>query len=115
MLRGEIWQVEFDPAPGTETGRRRPAVVVSNDRADTMAVRIGRGVVTVVPLSSDTDTVDPFQVLLPAATTGLPVDAKAHAEQIRSVPAERLRRPIGRVAPAELAALDEALRLHLAL
>ena len=89
--------------------------MVSNDRADTVAVRIGRGVVTVVPLSGDTDTVAPFQVLLPAATSGLPFDAKAHAEQIRSVAAERLRRPIGQVAPAELAAIDEALRLHLAL
>ena len=60
-------------------------------------------------------TIYPFQVFLPSATTGLAVDSKAQAEQIRSVATERLRRRIGRVNPAELAQLDDALRLHLEL
>jgi mRNA interferase MazF len=50
-----------------------------------------------------------------AATTGLAVASKAQAEQIRSVAAERLLHRIGRVSPAELAQLDDALRLHLEL
>jgi mRNA interferase MazF len=112
MLRGEIWQVDFSPRQGNET---RSAVVVSNDRANATASRLGRGVVTVVPVTSNVATVYPFQVLLPAATTGLKVDSKAQAEQIRSVATERMRRRIGRVAPAELAQLDQALRLHLEL
>ena len=49
----------------------------------------------------------PFQVLLPAETTGLALDSKAQAEQIRSVAAERRLDPrIGRIGPAELAQLD---------
>ena len=115
MLRGEIWQVDFDPARGSEASKSRPAVVVSNDRANATASRLGRGVVTVVPVTSNITTIYPFQVFLPAATTGLAVDSKAQAEQIRSVATERLRRRIGRVAPAELAQLDDALRLHLEL
>jgi mRNA interferase MazF len=115
MRRGEIWQVDFDPARGSEAGKRRPAVIVSNDRANATAVRLGRGVVTVVPVTSNTATAYPFQVLLPAATTGLAVDSKAQAEQIRSVATQRLRRRIGRVSPVELAKLDDALRLHLEL
>ncbi len=115
MLRGEIWQVDFDPARGSEARKSRPAVVVSNDRANATATRLGRGVVTVVPVTSNTATIYPFQVFLPAATTGLAVDSKAQAEQIRSVGTGRLRRRIGRVPPAELAELDEALRLHLEL
>lgn len=115
MLRGEIWQVELDPARGGEANKARPAVVVSNDRANATATRLGRGVVTVVPVTSNVTKVYPFQVFLPAATTGLPVDSKAQAEQIRSVATERLRRRIGRISPTELVELDQALRLHLEL
>ena len=34
MRRGDIWLVEFDPVRGSEANNRRPAVVVSNDRAN---------------------------------------------------------------------------------
>jgi mRNA interferase MazF len=54
-------------------------------------------------------------VLLPAATTGLAIDSKAQAEQLRSVAIERMRRRLGRISPTELARLDDALRLHLEL
>lgn len=115
MLRGEIWQVDFDPARGSEAKKTRPAVVVSNDRANASASRLGRGVVTVVPVTSNVATVYPFQVFLPAATTGLAADSKAQAEQVRSVAIERLRRRIGRLSAAERAQLDDAMRLHLEL
>ena len=42
-----------------------------NDGANTSAARLGRGVVTVVPVTSSTERVYPFQVLLDAADTGL--------------------------------------------
>jgi len=115
MLRGEIWQVDFDAALGSEAKKQRPAVVVSNDRANTTATRLGRGVITVVPVTSNVTKVYPFQVLLSAATTGLAVDSKAQAEQIRSVATERLGRRIGQLSGTELAQLDQALRLHLEL
>ena len=113
MLRGEIWQVDLDPARGSEANKRRPAVIVSNDRANATATRLGRGVVTVVPVTSNIAKVYPFQVLLSAAATGLKADSKAQSEQIRSVATERLVHRIGRVSAVELAELDEALRLHL--
>jgi mRNA-degrading endonuclease toxin of MazEF toxin-antitoxin module len=53
--------------------------------------------------------------LLACRNDRLIVDAKAHAEQIRSVATERLRHRIGRISPVELAELDQALRLHLEL
>jgi mRNA interferase MazF len=115
MQRGEIWQVDFEPVRGSEANKHRPAVIVSNDRANATAARLGRGVVTVVPVTSNTATVYPFQVLLTAATSGLAVDSKAQAEQIRSIATQRLRRRVGRASPRELAQLDEALRLHLQL
>ena len=115
MRRGEIWQVDLDPARGNEANKRRPAVIVSNDRANATAGRLGRGVITLVPITSNVANVYPFQVRLTAATSGLAVHSKAQAEQVRSVSVERLLRRIGRVLPNELDQLDEALRLHLQL
>jgi mRNA interferase MazF len=115
MLRGEIWQVDLDPVRGSEANKQRPALIVSNDRANAVATRLGRGVVTVVPVTSNTEKVYPFQVLLPAVETGLATDSKAQAEQVRSIATQRLMRRIGQVSPAKMAALDDALRLHLAL
>ena len=115
MRRGEIVLVDLDPARGEEANKRHPAVIVSNDGANATAERLGRGVITVVPVTSNTRRVYPFQVLLPAADTGLDADSKAQAEQLRAIAVERVGRRIGRVPIALLSALDEALRLHLAL
>lgn len=115
MLRSEIRLVDLDPVRGSEASKRRPAVIVSNDRANSVAARLGRGVVTVVPITSNTDRVFPFQAFLPAETTGLPRDSKAQAEQVRSIDVERLGAVIGRAPADVMAQLDDALRIHLQL
>lgn len=115
MRRGDVVWVDLDPARGSEASRRRPAVVVSNDGANGTAERQGRGVVTVVPVTSNTDKVFPFQVLLPARRCGLSRTSKAQAEQIRSVSVERIGTVAGRVPPDLVEALDAAIRVHLAL
>lgn len=106
--------VGLDPARDSEAGKTRPAVVVSNDSANATATRLGRGVVTVVPVTSNVDRVYPFQVALPAVDTGLPVDSKAQAEQVRSVAVERVGRRCGMLRAGQLRELDRALRVHLA-
>ena len=115
MQRGDVVWVNLDPVLGSEASKRRPAVVVSNDGANRTAQRLGWGVVTVVPITSQTKKVYPFQVLLPAKSCGLPKQSKAQAEQIRSVAMQRIDAPAGRLPAALLADLDDAIRLHLAL
>ena len=112
MQRSEIRIVDFSDAVGSEAARTRPAVIVSNDGANSSARRLGRGVITVVPVTSNTERVYPFQVLLSSADTGLDFDLKAQAEQIRSVSVERIGRVIGIVDFEHMARLDNALRLH---
>ena len=113
MRRGEIRLVDLEPARGSEANMRRPGIIVSNDRANAVAERLGRGVVTVVPVTSAIARVFAFQVLLPAQATGLRVDSKAQAEQVRSVAVERIGAVLGRVSASVLAEVDQALRLHL--
>ena len=115
MLRGEIRLVDFDPGRGAEADKRRPAVVVSNDAVNGVAARLARGVVTVVPITSNVERVYPFQVLVPAGIGGLQRDSKAQAEQVRSIAVERIGQPLGSLPTTLMASLDRALRLHLAL
>lgn len=114
MLRGEIRLTDLDPARTSEANKRRPAVIVSNDRANASAAR-GHGVVTIVPVTSNVEHVYPFQVLLSAEASGLRVDSKAQGQQIRSVSVDRLGQVIGRVPAHHMALLDDALRVHLQL
>lgn len=115
MRRGEIRMVDLDPGRGAEANKTRPAVIVSNDAANATAARLHRGVVTVVPVTSNIARVYPFQVLLPADATGLPRDSKAQAEQVRSIAVDRIGRRCGTLPLAQVRQLDEALRAHLAL
>lgn len=107
--------VDLGPARGAEANKRRPAVLVSNEAANSTAAKLGRGVLTVVPVSSSVDRVYPFQVLLPAGAGGLPRESKAQAEQVRSLDAERIGEQLGRLPDQLMTSLDDALRLHLAL
>jgi len=115
VRRGDIVWVDLDPAMGNEASKRRPAVVVSNDGANRAASALGRGVVTVVPVTSNTGRSYPFQVLLPARSSGLPKVSKAQAEQVRTVAVERVGEVVGHLPANLVGALDDALRLHLAL
>jgi mRNA interferase MazF len=115
MRRGEIVSVSLDPTRGSEAAKMRPGVVVSNDAANATAARLGRGVITVVPVTSNVTRVYPFQVFLPASQTGLPQDSKAQAEQIRSVAVERIGQRIGQLPAALVTELERAIRVHLAL
>ncbi|WP_158373342.1 type II toxin-antitoxin system PemK/MazF family toxin [Cellulosimicrobium cellulans] len=117
MRRGEIWTVDFHPVVGAEADKRtRPAVIVSGDGRNKASERTGRGVVTVVPLTSNTARVLAFQVLVPAERrNGLAADSKAQAEQIRAVDVSRFGQRLGSLTPEQVAALDEALLVHLAL
>ncbi len=113
MLRGEVRLVNLDPVVGSEAASRRPAVIVSNDGANSVVARTAQGVVTVVPITSNTSRVYPFQVLLDAPETGLRVESKAQVEQIRAVSVERIGRLLGMVSMRHMAQIEEAMRLHL--
>ncbi|HEV8025394.1 MAG TPA: type II toxin-antitoxin system PemK/MazF family toxin [Candidatus Nanopelagicales bacterium] len=114
MLRGEVYWAVLDPAVGSEAAKVRPVVIVSSNGANAGAIR-SEGVVTVVPLTSNTEVVHPFQVLVESPSAGLTMPSKAQAEQVRSVSLTRLQGRLGFLDPAEIRRLDAALRLHLSL
>lgn len=113
MRRGEIWFAGLDPSRGSESNKIRPVAIVSNDAHNRVAQRLGRGVLTVVPLTSSTRRVLTFQVLVDQESSGLPRKSKAQAEQVRALDVSRLVERAGRLTREQLAAVDDALRLHL--
>lgn len=115
MRRGEVWWVDLDPSRSGEANKVRPCVVVSNDANNVIARRLGRGVVTVVPVTSNADRVFAFQVLVPAGAAGLNRDSKIQAEQIRAVSVDRFTERIGTLSAELRRELDAALRVQLAL
>lgn len=116
MRRGEIYLANLEPIRGSEANKTRPVVVVSHDALNRVVEERKRGVVTVVPLSSNIEQVYSFQVLLPAEATGLSRDSKAQAEQVRALAFERFAPfPEGTLPERHMQALGEALKLHLAL
>ncbi len=115
MFRGDIVWADFEPARASEADKVRPAVIVTNERANRAVRELGRGAVTVVPITSRTEPLLPFQVLIGARGTGLRTLSKAQVEQIRAISMDRVRGPIGRAPSDVMAAIDDAIRLHLAL
>lgn len=115
MRRGEIYLADLEPVRGSEADKRRPVVIVSNDGANGRATSLGRGVVTVVPVTSNVSRILPFQTLLEPSSTGLMRASKAQPEQVRSIDVGRLGQRIGQLSTPVIGELDEALRLHLGL
>ncbi|MGI5443300.1 type II toxin-antitoxin system PemK/MazF family toxin [Streptomyces shenzhenensis] len=115
MKRGDIYLVDLEPVVGHEANKKRPAVLVTNDAANRMADRAGRGVLAVVPVTSNVTHVRTFQVMLHAADCGLKRDSKAQCEQIRALDFSRFGPRIGAVPPQAMKDIDRALRQQLAL
>lgn len=115
MRRGEIVVVDLGAARGSQAANRRPAIVVSSEGANRAATAGRRGVVTIVPLTTNTARVYSFQLALPASESGLGQDSKVQVEQVRAVDVSRISRSVGQLPTALVTELDDRLRLHLAL
>jgi mRNA interferase MazF len=108
--RGDIFLVDFDPARAGEANKIRPAVVITNNSANTH----GSSVI-VLPISSKTEPMYPFQLLLPVSRTNLEHDSKAQTELLRSVSKNRLVKKLGFVPEDVMTDLDSRIKLHLGL
>lgn len=106
MKRGDVWWVNFEPSLGSETRKVRPAVIISNNSANTHLNRV-----QVVPLTSNTGRCYPSEVLVTLNGT----DNKAMADQIATIDKQRLRERIGALSSKELKQIERAIKIQLGL
>ena len=108
--RGQIWFVSLDPMVGHEIGKTRPALVISNNRNNQFA-----DTVTVLPITSKTEKIYPFEVFLSKEETHLPKDSKVKCNQIRTVDKKRLVNLVGALSAERLEEIKQALLIHLSI
>jgi mRNA interferase MazF len=106
VKRGDVWWVSFDPAIGGEIRKTRPAIVVSNDAANSALNRV-----VVIPITSNVSKLYPGEALV----TIKQEKRKAMSDQVTAVSKVRLRSRLGAVASSDLSAVEDALLLHLAI
>ena|SRR5437764_12056133 len=111
--RWSVWLANLDPVIGSEQGKTRPVLVISDTRLNQILP-----VVNVLPLTSRKPhrRIYPNEALLPAGSAGLTAESVVLCYQIRTLDKQRLVKALGTLNEASLH--DEilaALRFQLAL
>lgn len=108
LLRGDIALVNFDPAEVGEAASTRPAIILTNNVAN-----LNSPVLVVIPLTTNTERIYPFELLVTSTMSGLNWDSKAQMQLIRHVTRRRIGKVIGRIEAAGMQELEVRLKHHL--
>ena len=107
--RGDLYLADLGEADGSKQCGVRPVVLLQNDRANYHAPTV-----TIAPLTSKTNKklYQPTHYLLKKAG-GLAVPSIVLAEQMVTLDKKHIIRYLGKVSPAQMRGIDEAVKVHL--
>ncbi|MEO6287807.1 MAG: type II toxin-antitoxin system PemK/MazF family toxin [Dyadobacter sp.] len=108
MLRGEIYWADLNPVIGSEIAKIRPVLIVSNDLNNEYS-----STVTILPITSSTAKVYPFEVRIMENDGGLRNESKAKANQIRTIDKRRLGAKLGQLSEIKMREIEQAILIHL--
>ena len=106
IKRGDVFWVSFDPSIGGEIKKKRPAVVMSSDKANPYLNRVA-----VIPVSSKISRIYPSE----ARISFQDKENKAMADQIRTISKRRLISKIGSLPLEEMEKIEDKIKLFLEL
>jgi mRNA interferase MazF len=107
MKQSEIWLIDLDPTKGAEIQKKRPAIIVNDDRLGKLPLKV------IVPITDWKDRYDiaPWMVKIePNEVNGLSKTSSADCFQIRSLSQERLIKKLGNIDKNTLEEIKEAVR-----
>lgn len=110
MKQSEIWLIDLDPTKGAEIQKKRPAIIVNDDRLGKLPLKI------IVPITDwkDRFSIAPWMVKIePSNTNGLSKTSSVDCFQIRSLSQERLIKKIGDIDMDTLNKIKESMRIVL--
>lgn len=107
--RGFVYVVSLAPAIGREMRKIRPAVIVSNDHMNELAATV-----LVMPITGGQFSYDHWIQVSPPEG-GVHKPSSIVTEQIRAIDKRRLRKCLGRLRPATMAKIEDAVRDHFGL
>jgi len=100
--RGQIVRINLEPTQGSEQqGVARPCVILSITPLNQKLRQIG-----VVPLSTSAKALPPVVVSVPSAGTA----SVALCHQLRTIDKLRVGKYVGELSPADMAAVESAVR-----
>ena len=110
FLRGHVYVADLEPVRGSEQGRTRPVVVLSND-----AMNATSPVITITPLTSASNVPKLYRadVFVAAPEAGLSVDSVIMLSQIRTIAKSRITKELGELSTATLVLVERAARFAL--
>ena len=106
-----VWFANLDPVVGSEQGKTRPVLVLSDTRLNQILP-----VVNVLPITSRKRNrrIYPNEAMIPAGTAGLSAESIVLCYQIRTLDKQRLKKYLGTLGETTLRAeIITALRFQL--
>jgi mRNA interferase MazF len=106
IKRGDVYWTDLNPTIGSEINKIRPAIIISNEVQNELSSRV-----IVIPITSNTSKLYPFEAKIKLEGN----DAKAMADQIRTIDKSRLKQYISTLTKSELKDIEKAIKISLSL
>ena len=105
FLRGHVYVADLEPVRGSEQGRTRPVLILSND-----AMNATSPVVIIAPLTSASNVSRLYRtdVFVSTPEGGLSVDSVVILSQIRTIAKSRMVKELGELSAATMALVRKA-------
>lgn len=89
-----IWRANLDPVIGSEQGKSRPVLIISENDINELL-----NIVNIIPITSlkSDRIIYPNESLIPASKTGLVAESIALCHQIRTIDKKRLSKRYGQI------------------
>jgi mRNA interferase MazF len=99
VKRWNIYRANLDPVVGSEQGKSRPLIIISEDEINNLL-----NTVNIIPITSRKDgrIIYPNEVLIPANNFGLTNESIALCHQIRTIDKKRMAQEYGHISDTNI-------------